>query len=105
MKPNLDFIKKEIGKLNEVYESKGFKIVSIFGSYARESADIFSDIDLTYRIDHDIFYKDDAFLKLQEIEKIKKRLESIFKRRVDLISIDSANKLIKSEIEKEQIVL
>ncbi|MBI3873852.1 MAG: nucleotidyltransferase domain-containing protein [Arcobacter sp.] len=60
----------DLKTLNNKYEKNGFKIVSLFGSYARNTNDIFSDIDLTYSIDYDLFSKDNAFLALPKI-KIK----------------------------------
>lgn len=68
--------KKEIIEYLHHFNAKntpnGFKITSLFGSYARGTEDLFSDIDLTYKINHDIFYKDDAFAKLDAIAQIKK---------------------------------
>ena len=52
---------KDLVVLNEKYQNTGFKIASLFGSYARGTQNNFSDIDLTYIIDHNRFYKDDAF--------------------------------------------
>lgn len=88
---------------NNRLKNDGFKIMGIFGSYARGTEDIFSDIDLTYRIDHNIFYKDDAFAKLAKIEEIKKDLERIFHKRVDLIPADTKNRLIRESLDQEEI--
>jgi len=92
-----------LNKYNKKFENKGFRFVSLFGSYARGTEDAFSDIDLTYKIDHTIFYKDDAFAKLEKIDEIKKDLERIFQKRVDLIPADTNNTLIRENIDKEQI--
>ena len=105
MELDINTIKNEIKKINELYEPQGFKIVSIFGSYARNEADIFSDIDLTYKINHDKFFKDDGFAKLNKITEIKQDLERTFKRKVDLIPINVTNKIIKEQIQKEQIAI
>jgi len=72
-------------KLKKRYESEGFLIVGIFGSVARGEEDPFSDIDIAYKIDHSRFFPDNAFKKLIRIEEIKKELESIFGKRVDLV--------------------
>ena len=69
---NKDYITKNLHKLNDMYRKDGFEFVGLFGSYARGSEDIFSDIDITYKIDHDLFYKDDAFAKLNKINEIRK---------------------------------
>jgi len=51
--------------------------------------DGYSDIDITYRIDHNIFYKDNAFKKLIALEEIKKELEDTLHHRVDLIPVNT----------------
>lgn len=83
----------------------GLQLVGLFGSYARGTQDSYSDIDITYRIDHDVFYKDNAFKKLIALEEIKKELELILHRRVDLIPANTKNALLKKSLEKEQILL
>ena len=69
---------QEIQQPNRKYKDSGFEVVSLFGSFAKGTEDTFSDIDLTYKIDHNIFFKDDAFAKLEKIEKIKKELALVF---------------------------
>lgn len=68
-------ILKNLILLNKKYQDTGFKIASLFGSYARGAQDTFSDIDLTYSINHELFFKNDAFAKLAKIEEIKTELE------------------------------
>lgn len=94
-----------ISLLNQNYEKQGFKIASLFGSYARGTQSNFSDIDLTYSIDHELFYKDDAFAKLSKIEEIKNELEKRFHTKVDLIPINTKNRLIQESLKNEQILI
>lgn len=96
---------KNITILNEKYQNAGFKIASLFGSYARGTQDSFSDVDLTYIIDHDKFYKDDAFAKLAKIEEIKSELEKKFHTKVDLIPLNTKNTLIQKSLKEEQILI
>ena len=96
---------KEIQYLNQKFEDTGFKFISLFGSYARGTDDPFSDIDLTYKIDHNIFFKDDAFAKLERIEEIKKELEWKFHRHIDLIPANSKNPFIQESLKEEQIFI
>lgn len=98
-------ILKNIELLNKKYQDRGFRIFSLFGSYARGTQDIFSDIDLTYSIDHNKFFKDDAFAKLAKIEEIKNELEKKFHTKVDLIPSNTKNKLIQESLKKEQVIL
>ena len=92
-------------KFNILYKEKGFQIVGLFGSYARKEEDRFSDIDLTYKMNHEVFYKDNAFAKLIALDKIKSELESIFHQKVDLIPANTKNKFIQTSLKREQILL
>ena len=47
---NREKIIKELHHYNKKYQEEDFFLVSLFGSYARDENDIFSDIDLTYKI-------------------------------------------------------
>ena len=102
---NRDTIIKILHHFNTMHKEEGFKIVSLFGSYARGTEDIFSDVDLTYKIDHNIFYKDDAFAKLNKIQEIKKELEKAFHKKVDLIPANTKNLMIQESLQKEQIAI
>ena len=89
---NKETIIRDIQQLNKKYGQDGFKIVSLFGSYARDSYDMYSDIDLTYKIDlkglntirnfiaHDYDSVDDDILEVVlriHIPKIKKQIKMI----------------------------
>ena len=100
---NKETIIRDIKKLNRKYEEDGFIIVSLFGSYARDTYDIYSDIDLTYKIDHNKFFKDDAFAKLAKIEEIKKELEHMFHKKIDLIPANTTNYLLQETLKAEQV--
>ena len=96
-----DRILSVIQELNKTYHGSGFKIVGIFGSYARGENSPTSDIDMAYEIDQERFHKDNAFAQLDELETIREKLESIFHRRVDLVSYKSNNALFKERISRE----
>ena len=102
---NKDTIIGDMHHINDKYKNTGFVFVSLFGSYANGTNNFFSDIDLTYRINHDVFYKDDAFAKLEKIQEIKKELEEKFHKRVDLIPANTKNHLIKESLKREQILI
>ena len=90
---------------NQQHQSNGFSFVSLFGSYARGTQDMFSDVDVTYTLDHDLFYKDDGFAKLEKLEEIKKYLESTLHKKVDMIPFNTKNKRLQKNLQAEQIVL
>lgn len=98
-------INSKLKNIKQRYLSEGFEIVGVFGSYARGNEDIFSDIDIAYRLDHNKFFKDDAFKKLLRIEAIKKELELNFQKKVDIISLNSNNQRLNESIKKEMILI
>ena len=102
---NKETIIKNSKHFNQKYADSGFTLVSLFGSYARDTFDVFSDIDLTYKIDHDRFYKDDAFAKLAQIEAYKKEIEETLHKHVDLIPANTKNYLLKEQLEQEQVFI
>jgi len=74
MKTKIREIKNSLSSLIPKYSKEGLILYGIFGSCARNEMDCFSDIDIAYKINHDKFYKDDAFKKLIRIEEIKKEM-------------------------------
>lgn len=102
---NKDTIIEVLNIYNTEHKNDGFKFMSLFGSYARGTEDMFSDIDLTYKIDHNLFFKDDGFAKLEKLEEIKNDLESTFHKKVDMIPINTKSHLLQQSLEEEQITL
>ncbi len=98
-------ILKKLNQIKPLYEKEGLSIVGLFGSFAKDSSDLFSDIDIAYRIDHQLFshkFKD-GFSKILRIADIKSELESTFKRRVDFISLNSSNSQFTDRVQKDMI--
>ncbi|MDD2699394.1 MAG: nucleotidyltransferase domain-containing protein [Arcobacteraceae bacterium] len=61
-------------------------MLGLFGSYAKETQNSFSDIDIAYKIDYDKFsqhYKD-GFSKILRIDDIKEELEQTLKQKLIL---------------------
>lgn len=87
------------------YISDGIEIVGVFGSVARGNDDRFSDIDITYKIDYDLFFKKykDGFSQILKIGEIKEVLEKELQRKVDFISLTASSKILKEEIEKDLV--
>ena len=74
--------------VKEKYQDEGLKLLGIMGSYARDEADEFSDVDVLYELNYELFSKryKDGFSKLLRIDEIKKELELILNKKVDLVS-------------------
>jgi len=90
---------------NNMHKQNGFIVFSLFGSYAKNSQDYFSDIDLTYKINHNIFYKDNAFAKLSKIDEIKEELQKKFHKKIDLIPANTSNQTLQKTLQEEQIII
>ena len=90
-----------ISKLKELkptYEQEGLILLGVFGSYAKNTQNSFSDIDIAYKLDYDKFslkYKD-GFSKILRIDYIKEELQQTFKTKIDFVSDN--NKSILSDI-------
>ncbi len=99
-----DEILQTIRAFNRKYEKAGIRLMGVFGSYARDEATDFSDIDIAYRIDHTKFYPDNAFKKLEAIQEIREKLERAFKRKVDLVPYPKEDSPLKERLKKEMLV-
>ena len=78
----------------ELQEKYSLKKIGLFGSYAKDTADENSDIDIAI-----ISRKKDFFLR----EDLREYLESNFKLSVDVGYIDSFREFYKQKIEREII--
>lgn len=91
-----------LSKLKELkpnYEKEGLILLGLFGSYAKDTQNNFSDIDIAYKIDYDKFsqnYKD-GFSKLLRIDDIKKELQQTFKTKIDFVP-DNNKEILKGII-------
>lgn len=93
---NKNDIVSKLKELKPKYEQEGLILLGLFGSYARDNQNNFSDIDIAYKLDYDKFsqnYKD-GFSKLLRIDDIKSELQQAFKTKIDFVP-DSNRKLLK----------
>ena len=80
-------ILSKLKELKPTYEKEGLILLGLFGSYAKDTQTQFSDIDVAYKLDYDKFslrYKG-GFAKILRIEDIKKELQVIFHKSIDLV--------------------
>ncbi len=73
--------------LKKSYQNEGIEIYALFGSYAKDTFDEFSDIDIAYKINYQEFSKKykDGFSKLLRLQNIKEELEKTFGKKVDFV--------------------
>ena len=102
---NQDNLIAIVKELSEVEAHDGFEIVGIFGSYASRTQTEFSDVDIAYRIDHELFSQkyQDGFSKLLKIDSIKEALQNRLQKKVDLVSLNATNEKLKKNILKDMI--
>ena len=93
-----DQILSTLKKLKSSYASEGIIFLGLFGSYSRDMQNKFSDIDIVYEIDREKFTKNyhGGFAKLLRLNDIRRELEGIFHKPVDLVS--NSNKAILKDV-------
>ena len=81
-------------------QENGIEQVGLFGSYARNSATLCSDIDIAIKLNKNYLDKNDVWNYFNEINKIKEMVYNKFQIKSDVFDLDSASSL-KDKIEKE----
>ncbi len=77
----------KLKELKPAYEKEGLILLGLFGSYAKNKQNNFSDIDIAYKLDYNKFSKKykDGFSKILRLDDIKKELQLIFKIKIDFV--------------------
>ncbi len=94
----LEYLK--VLKLNPRFEV--FEKIGIFGSYATQKADVFSDIDVVVKVNKEYLATHDVWDYFDAINTIKEGIAKKFYLQSDVFDIDSATSL-KKEIMKDII--
>ena len=81
-------------------QENGIEKVGLFGSYARNSATLTSDIDIAIKLNKNYLDKNDVWNYFNEINKIKGMVYNKFQIKSDIFDLDSSSSL-KDKIEKE----
>ena len=92
----LNFLSSHKAGLAQKY---GVTKIGLFGSYAKDTQNEFSDIDIAYRLDYNKFSQKyvDGFSKLLRIEEMKDELKKIFKKNIDFVP-DKNKKILQGII-------
>ncbi len=77
-----------------------FDQIGLFGSYARDKADISSDIDIAVRVNKAILAQQDVWSYFDAIDALKSAVRKRFGLLVDVFDLDS-DAPIKEKIERE----
>jgi len=81
----------------------GFKIIAIFGSYARGEERIDSDIDILYDVTPKFVKKFKGFEAFSKLNEIRSELEKELNKKVDIATIDNSSKTFKEFVFKDAI--
>lgn len=94
-----------ITSLKSKYDEKGIILEGLFGSFAKNSEDAYSDIDIAYHLDYELCdaHYPDGFAKLEALDTLKNELQEKLHRKVDLVSLQSSNKTLTDTIRKEML--
>jgi hypothetical protein len=94
-----------IASVKPKFDKQGIILEGLFGSYAKDLQNIYSDIDIAYHLDYAVCdtYYPDGFAKLEALENLKNELQEKLHRKVDLISLQSSNKTLTDTIRKEML--
>jgi len=90
---HLSFLKEELS-------SKGIVQLGLFGSFAKDSQTIYSDIDIAIKKDKIVLEKNGIYFYFELLNSIKTSMQKKFHRNVDIFDLDSTSEL-KNSIEKE----
>ena len=72
-------------KLKPHYEKEGILLLGIFGSYANNSANESSDIDILIETTPAFLKQHKGFRAFAELENLKTSLKAIFQKEIDIV--------------------
>lgn len=86
-------------KIKPELRKHGIGKLGLFGSYAKNKADIFSDIDITIECDDDFVQKNGGGLKaIVFVDKLRENISKYFKLQVDICDTTTMKKEDKNSI-------
>jgi hypothetical protein len=100
---DIETIQAVLIRIKQKYETEGFMILGIFGSYARGEADEKSDVDVLYRVDPIAFKKSPGLEFFGLFARVKEDLEAELGVPVDLADIDALGPVGKKYILPEAV--
>jgi predicted nucleotidyltransferase len=83
-------------------QEEGFEEVGLFGSFARNEAGVYSDIDIAVRRKDDYLNTRTPYEYFDSLEQIKIQLRRRFGRPVDVVDLSSNSAAIRAA--KEEII-
>ena len=96
------FVIDTLKNLKPKYQQDGFNIIALFGSYATNSQNSSSDIDLL-DVDNSFLEKYKGFHSVSKVLEIQDELSALFHTKIDLTSPSGLNEKIRNEIASKAI--
>ena len=87
-------------EFKESPRNKFFTQIGLFGSYARDEADVFSDIDVAVKVDKEAMSRYDVWSYFDALSEIKSALLKRFHLKSDVLDLDSGSPLLE-QIQEE----
>ena len=91
-----------ISTIKPIFLKKGIKIVGLFGSFAKEDDNIYSDIDIAIQKNKNNFKDGNVYEYFETINELKSSMKKNLGRNVDILDVDSASPFVET-IKKELI--
>ncbi len=102
MKVDKNLILQELKEIKPAVLKRGISKLALFGSYAKNCQNVYSDIDIAIKKDRNFLQKFSAYDYFETIEFIKKTLSKKLKRKIDILDLDSKSSTAK-KVKKEAI--
>lgn len=102
MKADKRAIIEYLRKIKPLLNAQGFSQVALFGSFAKDQATVYSDIDIAVGKADDYLSEKSAYEYFDDIEQIKTLVRNKFHRNTDVFDLDSTSPLL-DDIRKELI--
>lgn len=102
MKADKKSILEYLREIQPILHDRHISIVGFFGSFARDEATVYSDIDIAVQKDTEYLKTKGAYDYFDDVAFIKNLLIRKFHRNVDVFDIDS-NSSFKNEIQRDMI--
>ena len=102
MKLTKEKILEGLRELKPELAAKGIAEIALFGSYAKEEMNVYSDIDIAIRKSPEFQKRNRAYGYFDLLSSLKDLLRKKFHRQIDIFDLDSTSPF-KKMIEKELI--
>jgi len=102
MRATKENILQYLQEIKEELQEKGIVKIALFGSYAKDSQNVYSDIDIA--ISKDIYFleKNSSYSYFDIVGNLQEKIRKKFHRNIDVFDLDSKSSF-KQSIEKELI--